>query len=304
MKRRNITGSQLIEQGYIIRDADDKYSGEIWHINAGLRTMFDTAFDDFREAHYAAENIRNEKETLAEGNRKECHGMIKTLTRLKRYIRTVADKETARNMFHTLSIDNKYPRKDENFVSVIFDLVLPHLDNWDGTPQEIAPDMKNEVTEQAKAYFDSSLANAEKQAESTTATGDLKRKRKCFENVLTRVRNWLYLKLPQGRNDAHLDEYGFDIWNKPHRHKPKAPGNFLFHRERGTWSWDAVEGEGIVYELVYRKYRTTGAWTELYRGDETHTDNHPAAPGKYDFRVSAISGKHNGYWSEALTAIV
>ncbi|MCD6418974.1 hypothetical protein J7M00_09365 [bacterium] len=42
--------SALIEQGYLIADAHDKYSGEVWKLPDTLRTNFDEAFDNLSSA--------------------------------------------------------------------------------------------------------------------------------------------------------------------------------------------------------------------------------------------------------------
>ena len=42
--------SQLLEQGYMITDANTIYAGEAWEIVDPLLSMFDTAFHDLRDA--------------------------------------------------------------------------------------------------------------------------------------------------------------------------------------------------------------------------------------------------------------
>ena len=215
MKRKNATVNQLIEQGYMITDANTKYAGEPWEMTAELEGMFTPAFLDLRDAQAVVENIRIEKEALAKRNRDERVKMEHSLARLKQFILVVADQETAQAMFHTLGIDDDYPNKDEDFVTKIMSTVLPHLNDWDGTPQEIEGDIKTEVNGGAMEFADAVRDNIEKQAESTTATADRDNKRDAYEDVLTRIRNWLYLRLPEEKYDSRLDEYGFDIWDKP-----------------------------------------------------------------------------------------
>jgi len=217
------TVSKLIEQGYMIIDANTKYVGESWVLTPALAALFNPGFINLRDAQAVVENVRIEKEALAKRNRDERVNIEHTLARLKQFILVVADEETAQAMFHTLGIDDDYPNKDEDFVTIIMSTVLPHLDDWDGTPEEISAAIKTEVNTGGMEFADATRDNIEKQAESTTATADRDQKRDIYEDVLTRIRNWLYLMLPGEKYDSHLDEYGFEIWDKPSSGEPEEP---------------------------------------------------------------------------------
>ncbi len=299
MKRTNISLPQLLEQGDIIRLVDDRNSGEVYHLPANLRDDFDSAFDAFREAFALCSNIRIDKEQLSEATRKSYYILRKTLNRLKRFIRVVADSKTASEMFHEFGIDNAYPTKYEDMTSLATGLILPKLDDWDGTAQEISSAMKDEVTTAIEDFASKSRANGVKQPASHVATSHRDDRLREYKAVLTRILNYLYLMLPDGKYDQRVEEYHFEKWDRPQSNKPAAPKNFAYDPETALWRWDAVDGEGVIYELVFRRRYTTGEWALLYKGPETQTANVPAVSfiGKYDFRVRALEGKHKGYWN-------
>jgi len=215
MPRNYKTVSQLIEQGYMITDANVKYAGEPWELTTELEGMFTPAFIALRDAQAVVENIRIEKEALAKRNRDARKDIEHSLARLKQFILVVADEETAQAMFHTLGIDDNYPDADEEFVTKLMSTVLPHLDDWDGTGQEIDGDVKTDVNNHTMEFADATRDNIEKQAESSDVTQDRDLKLDVYKDVLVRIRNWLFLKLPLEKYDSRLDNYGFEVWDKP-----------------------------------------------------------------------------------------
>ncbi len=304
MKRRNISYADLITQGELIRKVDDKYSGEAWHFPPDLRDDFDTAFDAFHEAFALCANIRIDKETAAKEARERYFALRKSLSRLKRYFFVVADKHAAKKIFEELQIADDYPTKQEDMQFLAKEHIPPKLDDWDGTPQEISPAMKTEVANACEDFFTKSMANSRLQAQSQVATAERNTKLREYKAVLTRIRNWLCLMLPKEKSDKRIEEYGFEAYKKPHSNKPRPPKNFAYDPKTGVWRWDAVDGEGVVYELVFRRRYNTGRWTSLYEGSDTQTANMPGAQyfGKFDFRVRAIEGDYRGIWSEVAVA--
>ena len=232
--------NDLIDQGYLIKDADDKYSGEAWKLPDSLRTNFDNAFDNLRAGQSNCDDARIHKEKMVKIENDSRKNIEKTLTKLKQFIRAVADKETAQDMFHTLGVDEEYPNKMNDFVTLLMGTVVPHLNDWDSTPQEIEEDLKNAVKDGAKKFADS-VHNAEESiAMSTTATQSRDDWREKYEDLLTQIRNWLYLKLPQGKYDSKLDEYGFEVWDKPPVHKLYPPGGLKYDVSEHKFSWKKV----------------------------------------------------------------
>ena len=134
--------NDLIAQGYLIADADDKWSGEAWALPAALRTNFDGAFVNLRAKQAECDNARIARETAVKIEKSSRSAIKHSLTKLKQFIRAVADKATAQDMFRTLGIDDDYPSKNHDFVTVLMGTVVPHLNDWDGTPQEIEADLK------------------------------------------------------------------------------------------------------------------------------------------------------------------
>ena len=247
MPRNYKTVNQLIEQGYMIIDANTKYAGEAWELTPELVALFNPAFLELRTAQAAVENIRIEKEAAVKRAQLERDRIEHSIARLKQYILVVADKDTAETMFHTLGIDENLPNKDEDLVTKLMSTVVPHLADWDGTPQEIDAATKTEVTDGTNEFADAVRDSIEKQAESTTATQDRDNKRDTYEDVLTRIRNWLYLRLPEEKYDSRLDEYGFEVWDLP------GSGGGNGGEEPGSWEekpTDFAVREGVSESAV------------------------------------------------------
>jgi len=295
--------SKLLEQGYMITDANTIYAGEAWEIENPLLAMFDTAFLDLRTAQALCENIRIEKEAQVKRTQNARIAIEHALTRLKRYAYVVATQEFAETMFHTLGIDDDYPNKDEDFVTKLMSTVLPHLGDWDGTPEEISAAIKTEVIDATTEYADAVRDNVETQAQSESATADRDDKRDAYEDVLTRVRNFLYLMLPKEREDQRLEEYGFEVWGgeTPEPGQLPAVENIVlnFVDPNLTVSWDAVEGAtGYVLQMGNNPNILS---TTLYRGPDTSFTFDPPGGHPHYFRVWALDGEEWGERGEAVS---
>ena len=259
--------NDLIEQGYLIKDADTKWAGEAWKLPADMRTSFDDAFVHLRTTQADCENARIAKEkavSIAQTSRAEIEH---SLARLKQFIRAVANKTLAADMFHTLGIDAEYPLADTDFVTLLFSTVVPHLNDWDGTPQQIEAALKTEIQTGTTKFADAVRDADEAIATSTTATQDRDIWRDTYENILTQIRNWLYLKLPHGKYDSKLDEYGFEVWDKPPVHKLYPPGGLRYKAQQKEFSWKAVKA-AEAYELRISK-DGGDTWKIVYSGAET-----------------------------------
>jgi len=234
--------NQLIEQGYHISESNVQYAGEAWEIVDPLLTEFDDSFDALRTAQALCMTTRIDKEAAVEKAKLAREAMEHSLVRLKRFIGVVADEDFAEVMIHELGIDVNFPDKDEDFVTLIMSSVIPRLGNWDGTPQKIAAAIKTEVNNAILLFRTAVLDSADKQSEAETATADRDEKQEIYEDVLTKIRKWLYLMLPNEREDQHLEEYGFEAWGG------ESPGN-----GDGT-KWDDVPaGVTIEYYTVPEK---------------------------------------------------
>jgi len=204
--------SDLITQGYKIIDSNTIFAGEAWEIVDPLLTEFETAFYNLRDAQDLCLNLRVEKGAAADKVKIARDKADLSISRLKRFINYIADKDTADNMVRDLAIEDDLPGDNDEAVSVLMSNVLPHLGDWDGTPQEISAAIKTEVTDATNAFAAAVLESSQKQDLSEVATQDRDVKRDVFEDILARLRNFLYLMLPLERKDERLELYGFDVW--------------------------------------------------------------------------------------------
>lgn len=228
--------SDLITQGYKIIDSNTIFAGEPWEIVDPLLTEFETAFYNLRDAQSLCLNLRVEKKAAADKVKIARKDIDHAISRLKRFIKYIADEDAAADMIRDLAIEDDLPDDNDDAVSVLMSNVLPHLGDWDGTPQEISAAIKTEVTDATNAFAAAVLESSQKQDLSEVATQDRDLKRGVFEDILTRIRNFLYLMLPLERKDERLELYGFDVWGG------EAPGN-----GEGT-KWDDVPKDvSIVY---------------------------------------------------------
>ena len=96
--------SDLIDQGYRVIKMDDKWSGEVWHLPADLRTNFDNAFANLRQKQADCDDARIAKETATKKENASRSDIEHTLAKLKQFIRAVANKALAADMFHALGM--------------------------------------------------------------------------------------------------------------------------------------------------------------------------------------------------------
>ena len=107
-------------------------------------------------------------------------------------------------------------------------------------------------------------------------------------------------KLEWGDDLSTIQLLGFcpksKIWTKK---RPPSPKNFRYDSADEMFKWDVVDG-ATEYELECRLAKTTGAWTQLYKGAENHTDAKPATSGTYDCRIRAWKDDVEGRWSAVI----
>jgi len=304
MPRTYKSVNQLIEQGYRISESNVQYAGEAWEIVDPLLTEFETAFEALRTAQALCQTTRIDKEAAVEKAKLAREAMEHSLVRLKRFIGVVADEDFAEVMIHELGIDANFPDKDEDFVTLIMSSVIPRLDNWDGTPQEIVAAIKTEVNNAVVAFRTAVLDSADKQSEAETATADRDENQEAYEDILTKIRKWLYLMLPNEREDQRLEEYGFEAWGgeEPEPEEPLIP-----------WPGPAeIEGEDLGDGMVELRVKLiedmvdgfwegreapNGPWEVLIQHilfDEgkpvAHRElNVPA--GKYEYRFTPVNAE-------------
>jgi len=304
MPRTYKSVNQLIEQGYRISESNVQYAGEAWEIVDPLLTEFETAFEALRTAQALCQTTRIDKEAAVEKAKLAREAMEHSLVRLKRFIGVVADEDFAEVMIHELGIDANFPDKDEDFVTLIMSSVIPRLDNWDGTPQEIVAAIKTEVNNAIVVFRTAVLDSADKQSEAETATADRDENQEAYEDVLTKIRKWLYLMLPNEREDQRLEEYGFEAWGgeEPEPEEPLIP-----------WPGPApIEGEDLgdgmvelrvklIEDMVYGFWEgreaPNGPWEVLIQHilfDEglpvAHRElNVPT--GKYEYRFTPVNAE-------------
>jgi len=216
--------ADLITQGYKIIDSNTIFAGEPWEIVDPVLTEFETAFYNLRDAQSLCLNLRVEKGAAADKVAIVRDDIDHAIQRLKRFIKYIADEATADNMIRDLAIEDDLPDDNDEAVTVLMSNVIPHLDDWDGTPQEIIAAIKTEVTDATNAFAAAVLESSQKQDLSEAATQDRDLKRGVFEDVLSRLRNFLYLMLPLERKDERLELYGFDVWGG--ETEPPAPTEF------------------------------------------------------------------------------
>ena len=206
----------MIRKGYMVFEANTEYAGQPWELPANVLADYTAAFNELRDLDTAATGTKTRKENeCAKGavEQKKCEQI---LWDLKKFIKVVQpDEDLQQQMFHDLGIDDKFPYGDSEFLKLLYEEVKPHLGDWDGTDQEIPAATKAEINAQIAAYATAVGDCDEWKANATTATDAVQQGVANFITERARVRNWLYLKLPDQKYDAHLDEYGFKIWDKP-----------------------------------------------------------------------------------------
>jgi len=292
----------MIRKGYMVFEANTEYAGQPWELPANVLADYTAAFNELRDLDAASTESQTQKENKCAQSADEQDKCEKLLWDLKKLIKVVQpDEDLQEQMFHDLGIDDKPPSADSEFLKLLYEQVKPHLDDWDGTDQEIPAATKAEINAQIAAYATAVGDCDEWKANATTATEAVQQGAANFIAERARVRNWLYLKLPDQKYDAHLDEYGFEIWSKPTysggEEEPPAP-------EWPDWPGPAdfeanYLGKNIV-ELVYggvvsavsgtiRRKDEEEDWVEIISGLPMDDENRvpfrdtKVSPGEYNY---------------------
>ena len=179
-----VSFDDLITQGYMITDANNKYAAEAWALPAALFSEFNTVFHEFRAIQAEVLNLRISKEALVKRASEEQAILIENIYDMKKFIRVVADKELANTMFHRLGVDILLPKVANELITLVRSVTIPHLNDWDGTPQQIDSQVKSDIITQVSIYADAVRDSNEGQAISTTATQTRDFKRKEYIDVL------------------------------------------------------------------------------------------------------------------------
>lgn len=283
-----VSFDDLITQGYMITDANNKYAAEAWALPAALFSEFNTVFHEFRAIQAEVLNLRISKEALVKRASEEQAILIENIYDMKKFIRVVADKELSNTMFHRLGVDILLPKVANELITLVRSVTIPHLNDWDGTPQQIDSQVKSDIITQVSIYADAVRDSNEGQAISTTATQTRDFKRKEYIEVLAKIRNWLYIKLPHKKYDQHLSEYGFDVWNRPIQHKLLPPTNFLYDPKIARFKWTASDNAKEYRIEVKKAYEEN--YTIVAETKNTYWTMNDPYIGAYDFRVRSISG--------------
>lgn len=283
-----VSFDDLITQGYMITDANNKYAAEAWVLPAALFAEFNTVFHEFRTIQAQVLDLRISKEALVKKAAEEQNVLIETIYTMKKFIRVVADKELSNIMFHRLGVDILLPKVSNELITLVRSVTIPHLNDWDGTPQQIDAQVKNDIITQLSIYSDAVRDSNEIQAISTTATQTRDFKRKEYIEVLAKIRNWLYIKLPHKKYDQHLSEYGFEVWNKPIQHKLLPPTGFVYDNKAARFKWIAADN-AKEYRIEMKKSSEEN-YTIVAETKNTYWIMKDPYFGTHDFRVRSISG--------------
>ena len=316
----------MIRKGYMVFEANTEYAGEPWELPANVLADFTTAFNDLRSLDAAATESQTQKENACAKSAAEQKKCAQIVWDLKKFIKVFQPDETLQEqMFHDLGIDEDLPGGDTEFITLLYEQLKPHLDDWDGTPQEIDADMKTEINAQITEYSTAVGGCDEWKANATTATEAVRQAAETFVNERARVRNWLYLKLPDQKYDAHLDEYGFEIWDKPTYGgggEPEPGGELPEIPAKPTGFKVELRMEPSPFMLIYfvpygadsgfdiLRAATPGGVSEPPEmGDELFIKNTglplmdgEIMPGmKYWYQIRARNGEEVGEWTEIVS---
>jgi len=292
----------LIQLGYLVQDADNKYAGEIWTLPGWLRTAHDNAFTALRDAAQVAQNANIAKEEAAAKRADEDTETFAIVTSLKYFIDFIADEKNAVKMKRRLGIDDELPADDEQAVSLLMGTTIPHLSDWDGTPTEFPAAMKADITAQVHQFAIAVNKAQQKFDESVTATAERDTKRQLYEKTLARIRSWLYLNLPDGRYDERLNEYGFNAYDPATYPIPdvvkKIDAEIEDGKVRVEWS---VPNEATHYELQ-RALDVENQAPEFATIAETELlqwlDDSVEHGNTYIYRVRGVNRWAKGKWSK------
>jgi len=161
----------MTRKAYMVFEANTEYAGQPWELPANVLTDFTAAFNELRTLDAASTESRTQKENVCAKSAAEHKKCEQIVWDLKKFIKVVqSDKTLQEQMFHDLGIDEDLPGGDTDLITILYEQLKPHLDDWDGSPQEIDSDMKTAINAQITAYSTAVGGCDEWKANATTAT--------------------------------------------------------------------------------------------------------------------------------------
>lgn len=293
----------LIQQGFMIKESDDKFKGEDWQLPELLRKAHDITHSRLLEAHNEYQKALglklNSEEKLAQKDRETIHLM----SQLEDYIdfsREKSDDDSDDDSF--LRMYQNLPDDEEEVLSILRRNTIPGLDNWDGTEREIPESMKDDIKNQADDFAEAIDEDKRRKNTLDNKAGELQVKKIAYERQLSLIRSWLYTNLPNWRYDERLGLYGFKPLYEKDNPIPDKITDVEYNVDRANNSihlkWPVTENT-----RRYEVYRSIdgGQFEKVYEFDNPQYDDEDVEKGhEYSYKVRALSRWSKGSFSDEI----
>ncbi|MFP4460082.1 MAG: hypothetical protein ACLFSQ_10905 [Candidatus Zixiibacteriota bacterium] len=287
----------LIQQGYMIAEADEKFKGEDWHLPQVLRKAHDKAHIQLRNAHNKYFKALNQKQNAREEVQKHDEETVHLMSQLENYLEFSSedDQDDYDNLLETIEA---LPDEEEEILHVLRKSTIPKLDNWDGTDKEIPESMKEDIIQHADDFAEAIDKNKIKSTALDKATKNLEEKKMKYTRQLTLVRSWLYTNLPNWRYDERLGLYGFKPLYEKDNPIPSRVEKISAKMEDDKIHVQWHKSENTRRYELFRKV-DDGEFEKIYEFDDPeYYDSDIEKDHIYSYKARGISRWSKGGFSE------
>jgi len=208
--------TQRIEQGYNIKAADNAAisAGSAWKLLPGLRAEHNTVHNLLKEREATAQAYKDkyaiavDRKNIAEDRADEAYQNFSA------YIIAKYSEAKANEMLVALNIDVPIEEADDAAVARLYELMNRWI-AYDGTPDQIPTEYKSEIIAATNGFASLVLEVQSKETAMDQAFSERDQALQKYVGLMKRIRKWLVSKLPDGRYDARLKQYGFTPYEKP-----------------------------------------------------------------------------------------
>ncbi len=242
-----------IEQGYNIRKADDKAIAEgfAWMILPGLRAEHDNTHKILKKTESRAQTERDNHTIIVRHKNNAEDSADEAYQNLRAYIIAKYDEAKAHEMLVALNIDVPIEEADAAAVTRLYELMNRWV-QFDGTPDEMPAEYKDEISHATADFATLIVETASLETAMDQAFAERDEALRQYVKLMKRIRKWLVSKLPDGRYDRRLKQYGFNPHEKPSYPIPDVvknlSGKWIAEDSEVELKWDA-SADSASYEI-------------------------------------------------------
>ncbi|MGH8103367.1 MAG: hypothetical protein ACREJQ_02460 [bacterium] len=205
----------LVQKLYEISQGDTDHPGLL---PAGLGALAHTTADQLHDLIAVEKNDQGMRRESVGNKLKANRALHLLLSKAQDFLKSVGLRTQASRA--PWKLDKNIPRNDADLISVADTALLQDASLPVGDPHKFTGGRRLAIIADHNALQTLITDTATKKGAAETAVAAKDGKRKDAVAIYQQARDHLYATLPDGKFDKKLEWFGFDVWDKPVRHRP------------------------------------------------------------------------------------